>query len=163
MSKPARDTPGVIAPPPLIALGSLLLGLILDRLFPIGAAGAMLTGTPRFVVAAVFFALGVWMVARALLDFRQIGTPPEPWKPTTALATHGIYRKTRNPMYQAFGLLTFALAVAFASDWAILLMVPGAIVMHYGVVRPEERYLEAKFGMAYRHFMDEVPRYGWPL
>ena len=163
MTNVPTDTARVIAPPPLIALGTLLLGLILDRLFPIGAAGAMLPGTRRFVIAAVFFAAGIWMVVRALLDFRQVGTPAEPWKPTTALATHGIFRKTRNPMYQAFGILTFALAVVFASDWTILLIVPGAIVMHYGVVRREERYLTAKFGEPYRRYMDEVPRYGWPL
>ena len=35
-------------------------------------------------------------------------------------------------------------------------------VLHFGVVKREERYLEAKFGDAYRHYKARVPRYGWP-
>ena len=42
------------------------------------------------------------------------GTPVEPWKPTTALVVRGIYKRTRNPMYQAFGLFVLGLAFAFA-------------------------------------------------
>jgi protein-S-isoprenylcysteine O-methyltransferase Ste14 len=30
------------------------------------------------------------------------------------------------------------------------------------VVLREERYLERKFGAAYRQYREAVPRYGWP-
>ena len=36
-----RDTAGVIAPPPLIALGIVLVGLLLDKLSPVGVANAV--------------------------------------------------------------------------------------------------------------------------
>ncbi|MGB8896882.1 MAG: hypothetical protein WCD13_21625 [Pseudolabrys sp.] len=36
------------------------------------------------------------------------------------------------------------------------------MVLHFGVVKREERYLEQKFGDAYRQYRDRVPRYGWP-
>ena len=38
-----------------------------------------------------------------------------------------------------------------------------AVVLHFGVVKREERYLEAKFGDAYRAYKAQVPRYGVPL
>jgi hypothetical protein len=41
------------------------------------------------------------------------------------------------------------------------LLLPGALAIHFGLVLPEERYLERKFGADYLHFCQEVPRYGW--
>jgi protein-S-isoprenylcysteine O-methyltransferase Ste14 len=43
------------------------------------------------------------------------------------------------------------------------MLVVGAVVIHVGVVKREERYLSAKFGAPYRQYMDTVPRYGWPF
>jgi protein-S-isoprenylcysteine O-methyltransferase Ste14 len=66
-------------------------------------------------------------------------------------------------MYQAFGLFILGVAFAVTSDWIFLLLPLGALIMHVGVVRREERYLAAKFGDEYRTYRDAVPRYGWPV
>ena len=55
------------------------------------------------------------------------------------------------------------LAVLLASDWTLVMTVVFVVSLHFGVVRREERYLEAKFGDAYRSYMDTVPRYGLPF
>jgi protein-S-isoprenylcysteine O-methyltransferase Ste14 len=158
-----RDTARVIAPPPLIALGVVLIGLALDKAFPIGVAGAVFPRSARYAIGAALVAFSAWPMARALWRFRLAGTKPEPWKPTTALVVRGIYKRTRNPMYQAFGLFALGLAFAFGSDWIFLLLPFGAIVMHFGVVRREERYLAGRFGDDYRQYCARVPRYGWPV
>jgi protein-S-isoprenylcysteine O-methyltransferase Ste14 len=124
---------------------------------------AMLTRTWRFIVAVVLVALASFVVMRAIRMFRQVGTNMDVRKPSLALATADVYTKTRNPMYQGLGILLLALAVTFASDWTALLLLPWALVMHFGVVRREERYLEGKFGDDYRRYKERVPRYGWPL
>ena len=158
-----RDTAGVIAPPPLIALAVLLAGLALDRLSPIGVTGAVIPRSARTVIGGALIVAAAWAVARALLRFRFAGTPSEPWKPTTALVVRGIYKRTRNPMYEGFGLFLAGVAFALTSDWIFLFLPFGALVMYFGVVRREERYLEAKFGDDYRRYKDTVPRYGWPV
>jgi protein-S-isoprenylcysteine O-methyltransferase Ste14 len=157
------DTPGVIMPPPVLALGVVLTALLLDKIFPIGVAGAVFGRSTSASIGTALVIVSVWPLVRALWRFRRSGTPPEPWKPTTALAVRGIYKRTRNPMYQAFGLFMLGLAFAFASDWIFLLFPPWVLLMHVGVVRREERYLTAKFGDDYRQYCERVPRYGWPI
>jgi len=158
----SRDTPRVV-PPPLIVLGVIVISLVLDRLSPIGVAGAVFSRSARAAIGGALVVAAAWPMARALWRFRLAGTPAEPWKPTTALATGGIYRRTRNPMYQAFALFVLGFAFAFASDWMFLALPLGALLIHFGAVRREERYLGAKFGEAYRDYRARVPRYGWPV
>jgi protein-S-isoprenylcysteine O-methyltransferase Ste14 len=157
------DTADVIAPPPLIALATLALGLVLDWLVPIGAAGVIFRGALRYALAAIGLLLAGYIAVRAIRAFRRAGTAVEPWKPTTVLVTDDIFAQTRNPMYEALGIFLLGLAVGLASDWTALLLVPAVLVMHFDVVMREERYLEAKFGDAYRRYKEQVPRYGWPL
>jgi protein-S-isoprenylcysteine O-methyltransferase Ste14 len=158
-----RDTARVVAPPPLIAIGIPLIGFVLDRLSPIGFVGAVVPRPARAVVGGALVIFAAWPMARALWRFRLAGTHAEPWKPSTALVVRGIYKRTRNPMYQAFGLFILGLAFALASDWTFLLLPFGALIIHFGVVRREERYLEARFGDDYRRLRESVPRYGWPV
>ncbi len=157
------DTPGVIMPPPVFALGVVVIALLLDKVFPIGVAGAVFGRSTSAAIGSALVIVSVWPLVRALWRFRRSKTPPEPWKPTTALAVRGIYKRTRNPMYQAFGLFMLGLAFAFGSDWIFLLFPLWVLVMHVGVVRREERYLAAKFGDDYRQYCERVPRYGWPI
>jgi protein-S-isoprenylcysteine O-methyltransferase Ste14 len=162
MSDQPADNPGVITWPPLIAIGALLIGVAADWLAPlrfVSRAGLPLRG----VVAALVFVLGGWIALRAKGVFDAAGTNVEPWKPATALATSGVYARSRNPMYVGTWVMAVGLALGFASDWGMLLLIPALAVLHYGVVLREERYLTAKFGEPYRDYLARVPRYGWPL
>jgi protein-S-isoprenylcysteine O-methyltransferase Ste14 len=158
-----RDTARVLMPPPLIVAGVVAAGVTLDKVFPIGVAGAVFGRSLRASIGAALVIAAAWPMARALWRFRRSGTPAEPWRPTTALAVRGIYKRTRNPMYQAFALFVLGLAFAFGSDWMFLLLPLGALTIHFGVVRREERYLAAKFGDDYARYCARVPRYGWPV
>src|SRR5262245_310346 len=156
-----RDIPGVIAPPPLIGLATLLLGLALDWLLPPFVLEAFGLAT-RLIVAAILLATGTVMAVLAFRSFVQAETNVEPWKPTLTLVTTGIFAWIRNPMYLALILLLAGIAIALASDWMLILLVPAALILHFGVVKREERYLDAKFGQTYRAYMSKVPRYGLP-
>jgi protein-S-isoprenylcysteine O-methyltransferase Ste14 len=158
----ARDTAGVIAPPPLIAAATIVFGLILDWLLPVYVLTTLLTFPVRIVVGVIVFVAGAGFGVPAVLAFRSGDTHVEPWKPSTALVTGGIFRRLRNPMYVGLALGVAGIGIALASDWTLVLLLPAAAVMHVGVVRREERYLEAKFGDAYRSYKAQVPRYGWP-
>ncbi|MDC7785555.1 isoprenylcysteine carboxylmethyltransferase family protein [Rhodoplanes sp. TEM] len=155
------DKAGVIAPPPLIAAVTLAIAAGLEQAWPSGGAALLGLG-PRLVAAAVLAAAGLVLAVAGERRFLRAGTDPLPWRPATALVTDGIYRYVRNPMYVGLGLLMLGLAVGFGSLWLLGLMLPTGLVLHYGVVLREERYLERKFGDRYRDFRARVPRYGWP-
>ena len=57
MTEP-RDTAGVIAPPPLIALAAVLLGLALDWLMPAYVLTVLLTLSERIAIAVVLIGAG---------------------------------------------------------------------------------------------------------
>ena len=158
----ASDNAGVIAPPPLLALGAAVIGVALDWLMPAYVLTVLLTWPERIAVAVVLFAAGCALAFPAISRFHTSGTHVEPWKPATALVTDGVFRWLRNPMYVALTLFLIALAFALASDWTLVATVVFALVIHFGVVRREERYLETKFGDAYRSYRARVPRYGIP-
>ena len=159
----ARDTAGVIAPPPLIALAAVVLGVALDWLLPAYLLTVLLTLSERIVIAVILFAAGAGLAIPAMRGFRSAGTHVEPWKPSLTLVTDGIFGWLRNPMYVGLTLLLTGLAILLASDWMLVMTIIFVPVIHFGVVRREERYLEAKFGDAYRQYKARVPRYGVPL
>jgi protein-S-isoprenylcysteine O-methyltransferase Ste14 len=142
--------------------GSLILGHAIDKLWFIGVVGTIPMRW-RVGIALLLAALGGWLIFRANVVFRRAGTAFEPWKPTSTIATAGIYGRTRNPMYQGFFIMGLGIAVVMRSDWGALMLIPAGLIVHYGVVLREERYLKQKFGDGYRRYMAAVPRYGWPF
>jgi len=58
----SRDNPGVIAPPPLIALATLLRGLALDWFLPAFIVSGFLWFRTRLIIGGIFIAIGAAIV-----------------------------------------------------------------------------------------------------
>ena len=155
MESPKADTPGVIAPPPLIYLGFLVIGLVLDHFWPV----RFLPDGWRIALAAVLIIAAGTLIALGLREFKRIGTQVSPHQPSTALATSGIYAHTRNPLYLALTLIYLGIAAATNALWMLVLVVPLVIVIRYGVIQREERYLRVRFGEEYRQYKARVRRW----
>lgn len=155
--RPKGDHAGVIAPPPLIYLAFLLAGFGVGRLIEEPSLG--LTTDWRRGLAFVLVIGGLLLDGIAAGTFRRLGTPPEPWKPTTALATGGLYRFSRNPIYLGFALTYAGFAVAMDSPVALGLLLPCLIVIDRFVIAREERYLADRFGAEYAAYKERVRRW----
>jgi protein-S-isoprenylcysteine O-methyltransferase Ste14 len=158
MTTPPDDRPRLIVFPPLILLAVLVLSIALQWFVPLGVL-TRLDQTWRTACGGVILLIGLLLTQAGARTLLRRGTNVNPLRPTLALATDGIYAWTRNPMYVGGAPLMIGLAVVFALDWLPLLMVPAFFVLHFGIVRREERYLEQKFGDAYRRYLARVPRY----
>ncbi|MGQ0571473.1 MAG: methyltransferase family protein [Armatimonadota bacterium] len=113
----------------------------------------------RFPLGILLGALGLGFMAAALRAFRHAGTNVETDRPATALVTAGPYRSSRNPIYLSLTFIYAAIGIAANSLWTLVLLVPLLAIMHYGVILREERYLERKFGEAYRRYTSSVRRW----
>lgn len=158
MTEPKRDTPGVIAPPPLIYLAFLLAGLALE-FGVVRTQGLDMPASLRWTVVALLLIAGMGFVAAALLRFRDAGTPAPPWQPVTAFVASGIYRWSRNPMYLGMMLAYVALGIAANAPVVFWMLVPLIATIHYGVILREERYMANRFGASYLDYFHRVPRW----
>ena len=150
-------TAKVIAPPPAIYAIGLALGLVADWLLALPPL--MEPNALTWAAAAGFGTVGAFCIASALRRFGAAGTPAEPWKPTRALATGGIYRWTRNPMYLGMALLLLAAGLGFASLGIIAMLPLVILVIDRFVIAREERYLDDLFGAEYAAYRGRVRRW----
>lgn len=151
------DRPGVIAPPPLIYLGFLLVGWLLAQV--VVDPGLGLEPQVRRYIAFALIIGGLVLEGGAVGQFRRVETRPEPWKPTTALVTNGLYRFSRNPIYVGFTLMYLGFAIAMNSLIALALILPCLVVVDRFVILREERYLSQKFGADYDAYRSKVRRW----
>ena len=149
------DTPHVIAPPPLLYVAALGAGLLLNWAAP----HPMLSSSLRCWVGGALVALGVGIAVWGRVLMARAGTNVNPFQPTTAIVTTGPFRFSRNPLYVGLALTYLGGALLTNSLWVLALLAPALLIMHFGVVRREERYLETKFGDAYRAYRARVRRY----
>jgi len=150
-----NDTAGVIAPPPLIFLGGLAIGMALDYAWPVWP----FPGAARLPAGLLLGALGIAVAVGGIRRLRGAGTPVDPRRPTSALVVTGLYRWSRNPLYLAQTALYLGLAAGFGGAWALAMLAPVLAILYFGVIAREERYLETKFGEDYRHYKASVRRW----
>ena len=149
------DTAGVIAPPPVIYLTSLVIGLVFRALVPT----PFLPRGLAFMLGAILIAIAVWLSVWGVRVMHRAGTSEKTSLPTTALVTTGPFRYSRNPLYVSLTLGYLGIAVAAQSLWALALLIVVLAVMLRGVIGREERYLERRFGADYLRYKERVRRW----
>src|SRR5262245_7277516 len=150
------DTARVLAPPPIIFLGALALGLLLQHLRPI----PLFAHSPAIrIVAGCLSLTGLALSGAVVHHFGQAGTPVTPRRAPRRLVVSGPYRFSRNPDYLGQALVVAGLGLVFAMAWVLLALVPSLLLVRYGVIAREERYLERRFEEEYRGYCRRVRRW----
>jgi protein-S-isoprenylcysteine O-methyltransferase Ste14 len=151
-----KDAPDILVLPPVLVGGTLLIGTALHYgLWPVEPLPIVLS---RVLGVILFVASGV-LAHLAHLAMKRVGTNVFPTQPTLALATDGPYHYSRNPLYIAAIGVYLGVALWVDSLVLLVLLVPMAVVLHFGIVLREERYLSAKFGQSYDAYRSAVRRW----
>lgn len=145
--------------PPGIPLLTILAAIALHELWPI-ELGFLPAAPVRYwlggtIVVLSIALLGFWSVR----TMRRSGQSENPYKPTFSVLDSGPFAITRNPMYLQMVLVCFGLGVALSNAWLLMLTPLCAILLQILVIKPEEEYLERKFGTSYRQYRDRVRRW----
>ena len=150
------DTAQVNIRPPLAWGLAVIVGLALNWRVPLSFLSADL---PSGWLGAMMFVLALGLFAWAIVTITLAGSNVPTNLPTTTIVENGPYRFTRNPIYLSMFLGLIGLAIAFDNLWLLMMLVPFALAIRYGVVAREEAYLERKFGDVYRGYRARVGRW----
>lgn len=142
-------------PPPVLVL---VLGLVMT-----GAA----VSTPTLdalalrVIGSGLILVGLGLVVAGFRTFRGAGTTIDPVKVDAAkvLVTHGLFGRSRNPMYVGFTTALVGWAAALGSPVALVGPAVFATFVTRFQIEPEERVLRHKFGETYERYRAAVPRW----
>jgi len=154
VSDGSGDHPGVVIFPPLLFVICVVIGVAAHFVCPY-----RLHLGPWALFA---FALGLAALLLAQWGkrtMRAAGTNVRPNLPTLSIVDTGPFAHTRNPLYLALILLYTSIGLALQSPAFLVVLVPMVLVLRFGVVLREERYLDAKFGDAYRGYKARVRRW----
>lgn len=153
IAQDSRNSPCVIACPPLVFLAALAIGCLLNWLDPLQLPSPLHIAGGILILAG--FSFGLWGV-HAL---RRAGTAIRPDRPVTALVTDGPFQYTRNPLYMALTTIYLGIVLSSGVLWFLVTLVPVLAMIHLKIVRREEQFLEAKFGDVYRDYKTRVRRW----
>lgn len=144
------------------------------RLWPPVAIGApLLVGWLITLVSGDPVALGGWRVplgwaltlffvgwnAWSLWLFARHQTGLLPGQTTNTIITEGPFGVSRNPLYLGLLALYLGLALLAPTFWGLVLFPAAVLLVLWGAIRPEERYLHERFGSPYDEYTRRVRRW----
>ena len=156
MNPNPEDRPSSIPWPPIIYAVALAGAWLLESWLPLPALPENLL--VRWFGGVIFLS-GLGLGLGGLMALRAVGTTFDPTGPADALATQGLYARSRNPLYLAALIAFFGLGLALRSTWLFIAVSAVAVALIKLAIEPEEAYLERRFGEAYRHYKAQARRW----
>ena len=151
----SADRARILAPPPLIYLGMLGLGLLLEWFWPTELSSRSLA----VLAGGAFLVCGVAGLLAAVRTMWRAQTTINPYKSTTTIVNDGVFRFSRNPIYVSDTVIYIGLGLVLDTWWALILTPIVIWIMNIGVIAHEETYLERKFGNDYLEYKRKVRRW----
>jgi len=145
--------PGLLRPP-IVFLCAILLGIGLNRAWPIPFVPSRFW---PFGLLITFCAVFLFLLSYR--EFRVAGTPVRGSKPSTAIVRTGPYGFSRNPIYLSFVFFVLGLSVWLNAFWLLATLVPAAGFIGLVVIPREERFLERNFPDEYASYKTAVRRW----
>ena len=108
-----------------------------------------------WLLVAAFVGWNGW----SLWLFARHDTGLLPGQSTNAMIEEGPYRLSRNPLYVGLLALYVAVALLAPTFWGLVLSPVAVLLVLWGAILPEERFLHERFGAPYDDYRGRVRRW----
>ena len=152
-----HDSPGVNIMPPTVFYACLMLGGVLEFLFPHDFS--ILSKPVRLVLGIGLGGAGFVFMVIAHEKFKSIGTNVPTNLPATTFVLQGAYRFSRNPMYVGGSAFFLGIGLMVGSLWMLAAYLLLGLYLWLYVIPREEAYMERVFGDEYRTYCRRVRRW----
>ncbi len=149
------DHAQVITPPPVIYLGAILLGWLINMILPMTISSS----TWLKWIGVILILIATIIIAFSRREFIKANTSIRPDRSTTTLIRTGPYKISRNPLYISLSLFHVAISIVLNNFWVLFMAIPAIVMIVLGVITKEEKYLEKKFGQQYLDYKSSVRRW----
>lgn len=152
------NKPNHIPWPPLILLACIFGGFALGRILPLPwfnepmASWLTIAGYGLAVIALAIDLAAMWTMHKAK-------TTILPNRGSENLVDHGIFARSRNPIYVANVMLICAIALITGQAWLFATAMLDAFLTTQLAIKREEAHLTARFGDRYREYCARVKRW----
>ena len=143
--------------PPYLLWSSLVISMGLEL---------FIKPLPIFEGSVIQLLIGFLIVGLALVNFfytyvtfSNNNEEIHPKTVTTQIFTGGTFKFSRNPVYLSFVMMLLGCGITFNSLWYIYFSIINIILLQYGIIVPEEKYLEKEFGKDYLDYKKSVRRW----
>jgi len=151
----SEDTVGFRLWPPVAIGVPLLLGWLVTLVWgdPVDLGGSRI---PLGWALVLFF---VGWNGWSLWLFRRNQTGLLPGQATQAMIEEGPFSVSRNPLYVGLLALYLGLALLAPTFWGLVLFPAAVLLVRWGAILPEERFLHERFGATYDDYTRRVRRW----
>ena len=155
MSETQEDHASVKIHPPILLLTHIFAAFLLNWLLPLPFA------FPNILVWVGYplILLGIGLAFSAAGQLMKVHTTLDPHGSVTEIVTTGPYRFSRNPIYLGFVCLFIGFPFIFRTYWGVVLSPVLMMSLYQLVIKPEEAYLEKKFGDVYISYKSRLRRW----
>jgi protein-S-isoprenylcysteine O-methyltransferase Ste14 len=151
------DSPGVNIMPPTVFYACLILGGLLEFLFPSDIP--MLARSAWIALGLGLGGAGFAFMVIAHEKFKKTGTNIPTNLPATTFVVQGAYRFSRNPMYVGGSAFFLGIGLIVGSLWMLVAYLPLGLYLWLYVIPREEAYMKRVYGDEYRAYCRNVRRW----
>tara|TARA_B110000438_G_C15493469_1_gene512443 strand:- start:214 stop:690 length:477 start_codon:yes stop_codon:yes gene_type:complete len=143
--------------PPYLLISSLVFSIGLEfgyKSYPI-----IIGGIFQSIIGIIITSCSVGLFIYSIFTFASNKEKVHPRSITTQIFKNGPFKLSRNPIYLAMVCLLLGFGITFNSMWFIYFSFANFVLLHYGIIIPEEIYLEKEFGKEYLEYKSTVRRW----